>query len=378
MRALATIMISIVLLTSPLGGTDLLKTKGSDYGLRGRVRQSIERTTYPASDYVGERTVTTTLEFSAEGRLLQRRVGTLTGNDYVATYTYDAAGRVLKVSSGNETESGITKFDTTYNYDANGQLISINSGSGTQPTIYDTDQAGRKRVTAHFPELPAKPNVAVGAVPWEGSDLPFPPPSGGTVTSIYDEQNRPVEALVHDANGNLTMRLVRTYDKQGNIEGDKLIPEKTQIQVPEELAGQLNDAQRKAMAAFIARAFYTGESSYKYDAEGRTVEKHVTGGVRGDTLTTIRYNDHGDISEEITLETPRADLAGEFRIDEAGNPSPVSNSKAPERTRTETHYSYEYDAQGNWSKKTTTSASGAGEPITSAIVERTLTYYPDR
>jgi YD repeat-containing protein len=266
----------------------------------------------------------------------------------------------------------------TYTYDANGQLVSVKSNSGTQQVIYDRDQDGRKRATENFPPRLAERNAAVGAITWEGSDLQFPPPPGGTITTIYDQQNRPVEGQVRDASGDLTMRIVRTYDNQGKINSDKLIPEETQTRVPEQLASQLNDVQKKAMAGFIASAFYTGESGYKYDSQGRVIEKHRIGGVVGETFTTIAYNDHGDIKDELTVEARAANPGGKFEINDAGELSPISTSEVPEERRTETHYKYEYDAQDNWTKRTTTSDSGKGQPTTSEIVERMITYYQER
>jgi hypothetical protein len=195
---------------------------------------------------------------------------------------------------------------------------------------------------------------------------------------IYDEHDQPIEAQVRDEGGQLTMRIVRTYDKDGHILGDKLTPEEMQAQVPEELASQLNEAQKKAMTGFIASAFYTGESNYKYDADGRVIEKRLSRGVMGDTLTKITYNDQGDISEEVTWETKPADLGGEFKMDDAGNLFPVSTSNTTENTQTETHYTYEYDARDNWTKKTTSVRSGKSELTTSVVVERTLTYHRDK
>jgi YD repeat-containing protein len=378
MHASASIIVSLIFMTSLAGSTDMLKTKVSDHELRGPVRECIERTTYPASDYTGERTVTTTSVFSADGSLLERRVGSSGSNDYVTSYTYDAAGRLLKVSSGNENPSGTTKFDSSYVYDAKGQLISINSSSGNQQIINDRGEDGRRRVTERFPERLAGPNVGVGAIPWQGSDLPFPPPSGGTITTIYDEHDRPTEAQVRDGSGQLTMQIVRTYDKDGRILSDKLIPEEVQSQLQDELGSQFNEAQKKAMAGFIASAFYTGESNYKYDADGRVIEKRLSRGAVGDTSTKITYNDNGDVSEEVTMETKPTDFGGEFKMDDAGNLSPVPTASATESTQTETHYAYEYDAHGNWTRRTTSARSGKNELTTSAVVERTLTYYPDK
>jgi hypothetical protein len=359
-----------------MGGMDLLKIKASDYDLHGPVRQCIERTTYPQSGDLSERSFTTTYTYSVEGRLLEKRVGTIAGTDCVRTYTYDAAGRVVKVSSGNEDPTATTKFDTTYTYDKGG-LVSVTSSSGTQQIGVERGEEGRKRRVEHFPVRPSVAHdVGLGAISWENSELQFPPPFGGTIITIYDEQNRPVEGQAREVNGELTVRIVRTYDEQGHIRSDRLTPGDLQSKAPEELAGKMNDAQKKAIGGFIANAFYTGEATYKYDAAGRLVEKHRSGGVLGDTLTSIAYNDHGDVSDEIAISTVAAEFSGrEFQIDESGNAVPVSQPDAPERKRAETHYTYEYDAGGNWIKKTVSVRADSGDPKTSLIIERTLTYY---
>jgi hypothetical protein len=242
---------SAILLTSSAGGSDLQKTSASDSGLRGPVRQCIEQTTYLANENVPEHSFTNTSVYSPGGWLLQSRMEYSSGPAYVTTYTYDAAGHLLRKSAGSDEPSGAGKSDTTYNYDDKGQLRSASSGAGSLDLSYDRDGNGRKRRVEHFPVFPNLPSAGIAAMPWENSDVLFQPPSGGTVTTLYDERDHPVEGQISDANGRLMMRIVRTYDRQGRIQGDKLIPEDMQGAVPEELVGQMNDAQKKAIAKFM-------------------------------------------------------------------------------------------------------------------------------
>jgi hypothetical protein len=368
---------SAILLTSSAGGSDLQKTNASDSGLRGPVRQCIEQTTYLADENVPERGFTSTSVYSPAGWLLQSRMEYRSGPAYVTTYTYDAAGHLLRQSSGSDDPSGAGKFDTTYNYDDKGQLRSASSGTGSSDVTYDRDENGHKRRVEHLPVFAIAPNTGtgIGAMPWENSDVLFPPPSGGTVTTHYDERDRPVEGQISDANGRLMMRIVRTYDPQGRIQDDKLIPENMEGAVPEDLVGQMNDAQKKAIAKFMGNAFASGESAYKYDSEGRVVEKHRTGGVMGNELTKTAYNDHGDVSDEVTIGMDGPDWGTEFGIDEHGNMVPVSQSKRPDPSQNEIRYTYEYDAKGNWTKKTMSTRQGQGEFKISTVISRTLSYY---
>jgi hypothetical protein len=364
-----------VVVTSVAGGTDLPKTNLSDSGLRGSVKQCIEQTIYPADGTIPERSFTQTSIYSPGGRLLQSHMKYSSGPDYVTTYTYDAAGHLLSQSSGPDASSGTEKSDTTYTYDDKGQLLSVSSSTGNGTVTYEQDEHGRKSRLEHYPVFNLGPNTGIGAIQWENGDLQFAPPSGGTVTTIYDEHDRPVEGQVNDASGRLMMRIVRTYDQQGRIQDDKLIPEDMEGNVPQELGGQLNDAQKKALAKFMGNAFATGESGYRYDSQGRVVEKHRTGGVFGDELTKITYNDHGDVSEEASVRIETPDWGTEFGMDEVGNMVPVSESKKPEPSQTETRYTYEYDAQGNWTKKTMSVRQQQGEFKASTIINRTLSYY---
>jgi hypothetical protein len=370
---------SAILLTSSAGGSDLQKTSASDSGLRGPVKQCIEQTTYLADENLPERGFTSTSVYSPGGWLLQSRMEYSSGPAYVTTYTYDAAGHLLRKSSGSDDPSGAGKIDTTYRYDDKGQLRSAGSGSGTGTgsldVTYDRDENGRKRRVEHLPVFPNAPNVGIGAMPWENSDVLFPPPSGGTVTTLYDDRDRPVQGQISDANGRLMMRIVRTYDPQGRIQGDKLIPEDMQGAVPEDLVGQMNDAQQKAIAKFMGNAFASGESSYKYDPQGRVVEKHRALGAMGDELTKTAYNDHGDVSDEVTVGMEGPDSGTEFGIDEHGNMVPTTQSKKPASSQYETRYNYEYDAQGNWTKKTMSTRQGQGEFKISTVINRSLSYY---
>ncbi len=369
------LLAAAIFLSSSAGGSDLQKKNASDSGLRGPVKQCVEQTTYVADGTISERSFTSTSVYSPAGWLLQTRMQQSSGPDYVTNYTYDAAGRLLKVTSGTDDPSGAGKFETTYNYDDKGQLLSAGSGISNPDVTYELDQNGRKHRVEHLPVFPDAPNAGIAAMPWENSDLQFGPPSGGTVTTLYDEGDRPVEGQVRDASGKLMMRIVRTYDSQGRMQSDKLIPENMESAVPPELGGQMNELQKQAIAKFIGNAFATGESAYKYDLHGRVVEKRRMGGAFGNEITHTAYNDHGDVSDVISASQETPDWGAEYGMDEHGNMVPVSQPKQPDPSQNETRYTYEYDAQGNWTTKTMSQRSGQDAFKTSTVIHRTLSYY---
>lgn len=363
-----------ILLASQIGATEMDKTSLSDYSLRGHVRECIEQTRYSADGAIPERNSTSTFIYSPEGKLLESRTQYGSGPEYVATYTYDAAGHLTSKSVGPG-ESAADRFSTTYVFDDKGQLLTVKSGAESSTISYDRDDQGRKLRTEHFPVRKLEPNTAVGAIPWENSELQLLPSSGGTLTTVYDEHNRPVEGRVSDANSRVLMKIVRTYDAEGRVQGDKLITEEMESILPEQLTGQLNDAQKKALSKFAAGVFASGESGYKYDSQGRVVEKSSLSGVPGNQLTKIAYNDHGDVSDEVTVVVMSADIGTVYGFDEHDNLVPTSKSDTPGPSQGETRYVYEYDSHGNWTKKTTSVRQGQAEFKVSTVITRTLSYY---
>lgn len=257
----------------------------------------------------------------------------------------------------------------------------MTSGNGRPGSTYEYRESGSKSKTRNLPKYDYKPNTAIGAIQWEDSELQFTPPSGGTVTTIYDEKDRPKEGEIRDATGQLILRIVRTYDEHGRIKGDKVVFEQVQTPLLPEIEqapefNQLNAAQKRTLMNLVTRAFSGGESAFTYDAQGRVVEKHVNRGGLGNDITKISYNEHGDLIEETTARTFSPEFAGEFGMDDAGNVIPGKKSQAREPSQTMLRYTYEYDTRGNWTKKTTESRSESdGQFGVSMIVQRTLTYY---
>jgi hypothetical protein len=220
------------------------------------------------------------------------------------------------------------------------------------------------------------PNTAVGAVNWENGDIAYPPPSGGTVTTSYEDNGRAIGAEIRDDRGVVIMQIVRQYDDKGRIATDELISEEVDRPLPKEFPNEFNDAQRKTILRFMNRAFGTSRSTYKYDERGRVIEKKINGRASGDEVTSIHYNDHGDVIDEVMVRTPNPEMRMEFSLDADGNMIPKGPPRDDTPTRSEGRYEYEYDAQGNWTKKTTAWRS---EPIQefkeSTIVQRMITYY---
>lgn len=102
MPRLSLILVS-VLFAAATQGAEMEKTRASDFGLHGPVKQCIERTTYPASPGTVEHSSVVTTNFSPDGWLLDMRSESGAGFPaYVTTYSHNEAGRLTKKTFGME------------------------------------------------------------------------------------------------------------------------------------------------------------------------------------------------------------------------------------------------------------------------------------
>ena len=169
---------------------------------------------------------------------------------------------------------------------------------------------------------------------------------GAARSRYYDERDRPIEVQLHDANGALMSRAVRTYNEQGRVIEEKmmmddplaLIPAKQQKSMQDE--GLTAQQIRDEFAQFLGGSEMWSEK-YSYDALGRKVTttrntfNHIN-----DSITTS-YNEHGDAVKEVSQSTT----------------SGTGNSSSDETQSSETVYSYEYNTYENWTVKKRSSRS---------------------
>ncbi len=371
------LILCLFILMTSAHGADMEHTLVSNYDLRGAVKQCVEETTFVGTEGTPAQTRSITRTFSPAGQLIEDRMTQSNSPDFVTHYSYDAVGRLIHRSSGDSGRG------LAYHYDDRGKLISVTSEAKWPPsTTYEYNGDHLARMVEHWPEIPREPNTAFAAMPWEKGDVPFPPPSGGTVTTLYDEKERPTGAEVRDADDVLIRRIVRHYDEQGHIAGDELTSEDTNtitLPLPKELPDEfakMNELQLKAMSRFMNQALIDSKSSYKYDANGRVIEKRVVGGMFAEQVTTLRYNDHGDITDEISDKVMDPNFGREFGMDDQGNMVPQGPPQVVSPQHSEGHYEFEYDAQGNWTKKTSAWRSDKNTEFKQlSVTRRTITYY---
>ena len=180
-------------------------------GLRGSVKTCVEETTY------AKRKSLTTTEYGLDGRLLATRNSYSDGSEWVTTRTYAADGRLVKTATG---KSGEPATESVYTYDERGRLKEITNADGkANLTSYRYDDEGRKTEVKTFgPEVfERNKGMAVAGSMWDAAQTGIGAPEGGSVTTLYDERDLPIELQILDSEGRVVKRFIRTYDGRGRI-----------------------------------------------------------------------------------------------------------------------------------------------------------------
>ncbi|MGD1024910.1 MAG: hypothetical protein ABR880_19155 [Candidatus Sulfotelmatobacter sp.] len=349
-------------------------------GLRGPVRTCVQETIFPNRESV----LTTTTEYSLDGKLLAVRFGNPDGSGWVTTHTYNAEGRLAKTTSGKSGESGV---ETLYAYDDAGRSLSIKNSQNGDRTDFHYDEQGAKRAIQRFDPktLQRAQNSAYGGSAWNAAFAGFGVPVGGSVTTIYDENDRPVEAQIRDAEDHLVSRVLRTYNTAGLISEERpMLDDPTSMfldRLPAEEWAQLNPAQvqaiKRGLSTLLGGKAQRG-TLHTYDAQNRVTNVRESTFVFQKT-TTIIYNDQGDRAEEHTSFTANSavPIGVPFSVNEDGTLTP-SNPAAgvptvPDLPReSEVRYAYQYDDYGNWTQQAGKDSFNSDSPST--VRRRKLTY----
>jgi len=298
-----------------------------------------------------------------EGRLLSTRNRNPDGSVWTDRNTY-ASGKLLKTTWGKEGEPpGVA----TYAYDDQGRLTSITDTSAPDnPTTFHYDERGRKTKVQKSRAEDYRPNVATAGSSLDTADMRPNLPGGGTATTTYDENDRPVEVQIRDAQGAAVSRAVRVYDEQGNITEEKQIlddplnvfPADTRAAILADSGASGADLREQLKKIMGGHEGATSEA-YSYDAQDRVKETRRRFFNQDETIETT-YNEQGDVAVEITRTLPGSN--------EPEQTWPAQNSEA--------HFAYQYDDHGNWTEKVTSNSSSPGAPFeTTGTIRRTLTYF---
>ena len=340
-------------------------------GLRDPVQQCTEERTTPAFENFPATSYVSINKYSPEGRIIEAATGNSIESppEFSTTYTYDFTGRLLKKTT---TTSGSPASESKYNYDQKGRIISI-TGDPFGTSTFEYDDKGRK---IRIVSPPSKPVISEGThymipVP-EDEDSYLPIPAAGHAKILFNERDQPVEWQVSDANGNLTNRLIRTYDESGRLAEVRYTMENILFTLPreaqQEFMAQPDAAEElaKQLTEFLGEQRNFTRTTYTYDADGRLTEKHTYIGPSMESIAKITYNDQSDKSEEHTI------LIGGPNPSRDAQPSEASPGAPPSSQQTEARYSYKYDTFGNWTEQRTSSATS---PNDVTVIRRTIVYY---
>ena len=175
--------------------------------------------------------------------------GQVADGDPGVTYTYNVAGQLL------ETKFQDGKIVRTY--DEKGRLIRTvridEKGIRTESEILRYDSSGRKTRIQFVPKHEG--DVAFLCM-IDGTEISIGAAGAATVTTLYDDHDQPVEALLHDATHQVLRRATITRDSAGRVvKGEVLFG--TEPLFPD-LESKLKDAppeKREAIHAAIVAAF---------------------------------------------------------------------------------------------------------------------------
>lgn len=365
--------------TSPMSSNEAKPLSDREKaGLRGPVRSVIDEQTFPSwTDSEGkawpasERWNKT--EYDRDGRLVASSSRTGSGdqradNLAVTRYTYTPEGKLLKRTIESD---GKHTLETNYDYDEHRRLKSItNSGDPTNPIAFQYDAEGKKTRIAIDKPVQSPPGTSAVSRSFtklfdDDGASGITKPDGGSTITIYDRLDRPTEVQLHDVNGTLTSRAVRSYDQRGRVIEEKML-------MADPLAIMSADQQKGLLASGVTAqelrdkfSEFLGGSEmwsekYEYDSKGRkTLTTRNTFNHIHDTISTI-YNEQGDIAKEISQNTT------------TGAPDPPGD----QTSTGETIYSYEYDSNGNWtSKKSASRTLPDGTLRENDTIHRTIDYY---
>jgi hypothetical protein len=337
-------------------------------GLRGPVKICVQETTYPAvktsnAKQFPEWTQRIETEYDQEERLVSTRNRNSDGSAWMVRNTY-ASGKLLKTTRGKEGEPpGVT----SYAYDDQERLTSITDGSAPDnPTTFHYDERGRKTKVQKSRAQDYRLNVAFAGSPMQVADRRPNLPGGGTAITTYDENDRPTEVQIRDAQGAKVSRTVSFYDEQGHITEEKqilddplnLIPTDARARILAD-SGASGADLREQLKKIMGGHEGPNSVAYSYDAQGRVKETRRRIFNQDETIETT-YNEQGDVAVEITRSLPGSN--------EPEQTLPPQNSEA--------HFTYQYDDHGNWTEKITSNSSSPGAPFeTTGTVRRTLTYF---
>ncbi len=267
----------------------------------------------------------------------------------------------------------LPKHRTLYRYDEAGRhvkTVEMNpDGSQRDSEVCHHKGEGRKSMVRFLDPKMTGASCMYGV---EGSEIAYPANGATTMTTMYDESDRPVEVQFRDASDQLLQRIIMTRDNAGRVASEEM-----RMNGPTAfpgLAEKLESApfkDRARIGALVGELMGSrdgfSKTTYAYDEKGRILERCTSMLSLGGERTTFRYDEHGNPIETTTEQDSLERSFGEY-----GEMRTVDRDSHTQQFR----FQYQYDAQGNWTERVVLDRLEAnGEFQPSHIEHREITYW---
>lgn len=307
--------------------------------------------------------------YSVDGRIVEFRQHSYDGREWTSAYTYDQTGLLREVETRDRT-GWLSKG--VYDYDPMGRLLRVvvreADGSERTAQAFSYDDQHRTK-TQYFHSTPDGKDLVV-SFGIEGTDTSFSTRGATSMTTLYDDQDRPVETVFRDSEHRPIIRVTLRYDNGGRLVEESQTTMKEQI-LPPEMMAQLNPGQLQTVKAIFGVGSVGRKNVHRYDSQGRRVETITSMGPSGFERKTMDYNDEGDLTEQILFRTFKT-----RHIDDQGRIVDSGESSIDEMPSSEARFSYQYDEHGNWIERIVSNRSQPDKPFAVCSVERrSLTYF---
>ncbi len=309
----------------------------------------------------------TVCSFRPDGKISRHEFHNADGSISLTNYFYDEAGRLLERQFRRNDE--VLGRSLLY-YDSDGRYVrtvSVNH-EGTQCEAENCNYDNNGRMTkVRFLSPPAPNAPCFYGV--EGSETGYSAQGATTMTTTFDENQQPSEAVFLDENRNLVSRIVLARDAAGRLVSEEQYFDEQGLSKPlEEMPLEARASATVLFAKILGPSQAFASVAYQYDQDGRLSSRTERMAGLSVERTTFRYDDHGNPVEQTTEENSR-----EFGINDTGELRTASEDSRKNQAR----FDYSYDAHGNWTERVVWVRYGSHSDFQRSNVERRLISYHD-
>lgn len=307
--------------------------------------------------------------FRLDGKITKMDHQNPDGSVFHSDYLYEGEGRLAEIQSGI---NDLPIHRTLYSYDDAGRhvrTVIVNPDGSWRDSEACYYEGGRKTKVCFFDAQ--MPNMMCGV---EGSEQAYGVPGATTMTTAYDENDRPAAVFFHDASNTLLQQITVVRDDAGRLACEEMrLHGRVPLLESDRKLESSSPEDRAKFGAILAQLLGSGDTfsntTYVYDEKGRLAERSWRMAGLGEGRTTFRYDEHDN-----PIETTWEQDSQEKSIDEHGEPRTVAHNFHTQLYRLQ----YQYDAHGNWTECVTWLRLEPNPDFQRSHVERReITYHPD-